>query len=80
MRVVAATRPKSRTLHLQPLRGQTALVTGASSGIGVGVARALAAAGAAVAINYVAGPEAAEAVVRYAARASGVAAGADGAG
>lgn len=36
----------------QPLRGQRALVTGASSGIGSGVARFLAAAGAAVAINY----------------------------
>ena len=36
----------------QPLRGQKALVTGASSGIGEGIARALAAAGAAVAVNY----------------------------
>ncbi|SAK46393.1 Short-chain dehydrogenase/reductase SDR [Caballeronia arationis] len=36
----------------KPLEGQTALVTGASSGIGFGVAEALAKAGAAVAINY----------------------------
>jgi glucose 1-dehydrogenase len=47
----------------RPLAGQTALVTGAASGIGAGVARALAAAGAAVAVNYVAGPEQADAVV-----------------
>ena len=36
----------------QPLRGQKALVTGASSGVGEGVARALGAAGADVAVNY----------------------------
>ena len=47
----------------RPLAGQTAVVTGAASGIGAGVARALAAAGAAVAVNYVAGAEQAEAVV-----------------
>jgi glucose 1-dehydrogenase len=35
------------------LKGQTALVTGANSGIGEGIARALAAAGAAVVVNYV---------------------------
>jgi glucose 1-dehydrogenase len=36
----------------QALRGQTALVTGASSGIGAGIALALGAAGAAVVVNY----------------------------
>ncbi|MBI3078755.1 MAG: SDR family oxidoreductase [Deltaproteobacteria bacterium] len=36
----------------QPLRGQKALVTGASSGIGEGIARALGAAGASVVVNY----------------------------
>ena len=35
----------------QPLTGQRALVTGASSGIGLGVARALGAAGADVVVN-----------------------------
>jgi glucose 1-dehydrogenase len=46
----------------QPLNGQTALVTGAASGIGAGVAKALGAAGAAVVVNYVTNPAAAEAV------------------
>jgi NAD(P)-dependent dehydrogenase (short-subunit alcohol dehydrogenase family) len=38
-------------MSYQPLKGQKALVTGASSGIGAGVAIALAAAGADVAVN-----------------------------
>jgi glucose 1-dehydrogenase len=46
----------------QPLKGQTALVTGAASGIGAGVARALGAAGASVVVNYVTNPDRAEAV------------------
>lgn len=46
------------------LEGQTALVTGANSGIGHGVALALAKAGANVAINWVVGEEAALAVVK----------------
>lgn len=44
------------------LKGQTALVTGASSGIGKGIAIGLGHAGADVLINYVSGPEDAEAV------------------
>src|ERR1044072_3331442 len=44
------------------LKGQTALVTGANSGIGRAIAIALGKAGANVVVNYVARPEEAEAV------------------
>ncbi|MBL6749418.1 MAG: glucose 1-dehydrogenase [Nevskia sp.] len=47
----------------QPLKGQKALVTGASSGIGAGVAMALAAAGADVVVNYASSAAGAEKVV-----------------
>jgi glucose 1-dehydrogenase len=48
---------------MKPLEGQTALVTGASSGIGEEVARALAVAGANVGVNYAANSEGANRVV-----------------
>lgn len=48
----------------QPLAGQSALVTGANSGIGRAVALGLARAGADVVVNYVADPDAAQAVVK----------------
>ena len=38
--------------HIAGLSGKTAVITGASDGIGVGIAKALAAAGAAVSINF----------------------------
>jgi|SRR5690348_470689 len=46
------------------LKGQTALVTGANSGIGLAVAIALGNEGANVVVNYVTHPEAADAVVK----------------
>ncbi len=57
--------------HVLSLAGQSALVTGANSGIGEGVAKGLAAAGAAVAVNYVFAPEQAERVVEEIRRANG---------
>lgn len=46
-----------------PLKGQKALVTGASSGIGAGIAAALGAAGADVVVNYASSASGAERVV-----------------
>ncbi len=48
---------------MKTLEGQTALVTGANSGIGAGIARALANAGARVGVNYVAHEDAAQDLV-----------------
>ncbi|MBK1657459.1 glucose 1-dehydrogenase [Paracraurococcus ruber] len=56
------------------LRGQTAIVTGGSSGIGAAVCLGLAAAGAAVAVNYRSDRDAAEALVARIAAAGGRAA------
>jgi len=61
------------TSERQLLRGQTALVTGANSGIGEAVARAMASVGASVVINYVSRPEAAQALADEIARAGGAA-------
>lgn len=71
---IATLQPDATGTEIQrPLAGQTALVTGAASGIGAGVARALAAAGAVVGVNYVAGVEQAETVVGEIRDAGGVA-------
>ena len=51
------------TSTTRPLEGKTALVTGASRGIGAGIAQELARQGASVAITYWSSPERAQAVV-----------------
>jgi len=55
------------------LEGKTALVTGATGGIGQAIATALAAAGARVGVNYVSHPEGADAVVKTITEAGGTA-------
>ena len=61
----AAGRPHGESMNRgNLLKGQTALVTGANSGIGEGIARAMASAGANVVINYVAGEDAALRIVK----------------
>jgi glucose 1-dehydrogenase len=57
------------------LEGQTALITGANSGIGAGIARAMAEAGASVAINFVTHPERTEELVDEIRQAGGNASG-----
>ena len=49
---------------MSALNGKTAIVTGASKGIGAGIAKALAAAGASVVVNYASSKEGAEKVVK----------------
>jgi glucose 1-dehydrogenase len=46
------------------LKGQTALVTGANSGIGAAIVKTMAAAGANACVNYISNQDAAEEIVR----------------
>jgi len=56
-------KPKEASMDYQPLSGQRALITGASSGIGEGIARAFGAAGASVLVNYASNATAADRIV-----------------
>jgi glucose 1-dehydrogenase len=62
--VSSTTGQETQVINLQLLRGQTALVTGANSGIGKATAISLGRAGADVAVNYVADRASAELVVK----------------
>ncbi len=62
-----------KQMDYQPLAGQVALVTGASSGIGMGVAKALALAGASVGVNHPNMPDSANQVVEEIRAAGGTA-------
>ena len=57
----------------QPLKGQIAVVTGGSRGIGAAITRELAEKGATVALNYISGSESAEALVKEIESAGGIA-------
>ena len=61
------------TTEYQPLRGQSALVTGASSEIGAAIAGAFARAGAAVGVNFRSHPQPAEVIVEDIRRSGGAA-------
>lgn len=54
----------SQLICMQRLKGFSALITGANSGIGKAIAKALASEGANVAVNYVSGAEEAENIVK----------------
>ncbi len=56
--------PIGISMSLKPLRNQTAIVTGGSSGIGEGIVKAMAATGANVVVNYPTGSEAADRIVQ----------------
>ena len=65
---------------MSKLQGKTALVTGASKGIGAGIAKELAASGAAVVVNYATDRNGAEAVVTTITTAGGRSGGGSGSG